>query len=125
MLPRRSGPEVDGKRAGEMGEIGCFSFYPSKNLGGMGDGGFMTTNDDELAHKLRALRVHGTEERYHHKWVGLNSRLDGFQGQFFGPSCRISTSGPISVSETRTVIGNFSPTPVSPNRSCFRSSGRG
>jgi dTDP-4-amino-4,6-dideoxygalactose transaminase len=74
------GAEVDGKRAGEMGEIGCFSFYPSKNLGGMGDGGFMTTNDDELAHKLRALRVHGAEERYHHKWVGLNSRLDGFQG---------------------------------------------
>jgi dTDP-4-amino-4,6-dideoxygalactose transaminase len=46
----------------------------------MGDGGFMTTNDDSLAHKLNALRVHGSEERYYHKWVGLNSRLDGFQG---------------------------------------------
>ena len=74
------GAEADGRRAGKMGQIGCFSFYPSKNLGGMGDGGFVTTNDDELAHKLRALRVHGAEERYHHKWVGLNSRLDGFQG---------------------------------------------
>lgn len=74
------GAEEDGKRAGSMGEIGCFSFYPSKNLGGMGDGGFMTTNDDALAHKLSALRVHGSEERYYHKWVGLNSRLDGFQG---------------------------------------------
>lgn len=74
------GAEEDGKRAGAMSEIGCFSFYPSKNLGGMGDGGFMTTDDDDLAHKLKALRVHGSFERYYHKWVGLNSRLDGFQG---------------------------------------------
>lgn len=74
------GAEEHGKRAGALSEIGCFSFYPSKNLGGMGDGGFMTTDDDELAHKLFALRVHGSFERYYHKWVGLNSRLDGFQG---------------------------------------------
>lgn len=74
------GAEDDGTRAGAMSEIGCFSFYPSKNLGGMGDGGFMTTNDDGLAKRLFALRVHGSEERYYHKWVGLNSRLDGFQG---------------------------------------------
>ncbi|MBK8149853.1 MAG: DegT/DnrJ/EryC1/StrS family aminotransferase [Acidobacteria bacterium] len=74
------GAEENGVRAGAMSEIGCFSFYPSKNLGGMGDGGFMTTDDDELAHKLNALRVHGSFERYYHKWVGLNSRLDGFQG---------------------------------------------
>jgi dTDP-4-amino-4,6-dideoxygalactose transaminase len=74
------GAEENGVRAGAMSEIGCFSFYPSKNLGGMGDGGFMTTDDDALAHKLFALRVHGSFERYYHKWVGLNSRLDGFQG---------------------------------------------
>lgn len=74
------GAEENGLRAGAMSEIGCFSFYPSKNLGGMGDGGFMTTDDDELAEKLFALRVHGSKERYYHKWVGLNSRLDGFQG---------------------------------------------
>lgn len=74
------GSEEYGKRAGAMSEIGCFSFYPSKNLGAMGDAGFMTTDDDELAHKLSALRVHGSFERYYHKWVGLNSRLDGFQG---------------------------------------------
>lgn len=74
------GAEENGTRAGAMSEIGCFSFYPSKNLGGMGDGGMMTTNDDALTAKLRALRVHGSEERYYHKWVGLNSRLDGFQG---------------------------------------------
>lgn len=74
------GAEENGTRAGAMSEIGCFSFYPSKNLGGMGDGGFMTTNDEDLAKKLFALRVHGSEEKYYHKWVGLNSRLDGFQG---------------------------------------------
>ena len=74
------GAEDDGVQAGAMGAIGCFSFYPSKNLGGMGDGGFITTNNDALAKKLLALRVHGSEEKYYHKYVGLNSRLDGFQG---------------------------------------------
>lgn len=74
------GAAEDGRQAGTIGDVGCFSFYPSKNLGGMGDGGFMTTDDEELAHKLRALRVHGSEEKYYHKYVGLNSRLDGFQG---------------------------------------------
>ena len=74
------GAENDGYRAGSMSDVGCISFYPSKNLGGLGDGGMMTTNNDELAQKLKALRVHGSEEKYYHKWVGLNSRLDGFQG---------------------------------------------
>ena len=73
------GAEDGGRRAGAIGEIGCFSFYPSKNLGGMGDGGFLTTDDDELAKKLFALRVHGSEVKYHHKYVGLNSRLDAMQ----------------------------------------------
>jgi dTDP-4-amino-4,6-dideoxygalactose transaminase len=74
------GAEESGVRAGNIGAIGAFSFYPSKNLGGMGDGGFVTTNDDALAAKLIALRNHGAEVKYYHKWVGLNSRLDGFQG---------------------------------------------
>jgi len=74
------GAEIEGARAGSLSAIGCISFYPSKNLGGLGDGGMMTTNDDKLANKLRALRVHGSEEKYFHKFVGLNSRLDGFQG---------------------------------------------
>jgi dTDP-4-amino-4,6-dideoxygalactose transaminase len=74
------GAEENGVRAGAIGAIGCFSFYPSKNLGGMGDGGFVTTDDDPIAAKLIALRDHGAKEKYYHKWVGLNSRLDGFQG---------------------------------------------
>ena len=66
-------------RAGTMGAIGCFSFYPSKNLGGAGDGGMMTTNDDALAEKLRILRAHGGERRYYHRVIGINSRLDALQ----------------------------------------------
>lgn len=67
------------ERAGGMSAIGCFSFYPSKNLGGAGDGGMMTTNDDALAERLRLLRVHGGERRYYHSVVGINSRLDALQ----------------------------------------------
>jgi dTDP-4-amino-4,6-dideoxygalactose transaminase len=73
------GAEDGKKRAGAMSAVGCFSFYPSKNLGAMGDAGFMTTDDEALAKKLFALRVHGSFERYYHKWVGLNSRLDAMQ----------------------------------------------
>lgn len=73
------GAEFAGRRAGSMGQTGCFSFYPTKNLGGAGDGGMITTNDDAMAQKLRLLRVHGMEPRYYHKFVGINSRLDSFQ----------------------------------------------
>jgi dTDP-4-amino-4,6-dideoxygalactose transaminase len=73
------GAEDHGRRAGSMGAIGCFSFYPSKNLGGPGDGGMLVTNDLEHARRLRMLRVHGEERRYFNKLVGLNSRLDALQ----------------------------------------------
>jgi dTDP-4-amino-4,6-dideoxygalactose transaminase len=73
------GAEWDGRRAGSIGAIGCFSFYPTKNLGGAGDGGMLTTNSDELAERLRLLRQHGMNPRYYHKLVGVNSRLDSFQ----------------------------------------------
>ena len=73
------GAEFAGSRAGSMGHIGCLSFYPTKNLGGAGDGGMLTTNDDELADKLQLLRGHGMRPRYYHKEVGINSRLDSFQ----------------------------------------------
>ncbi len=73
------GAEFDGRRAGAWGDIGCFSFYPTKNLGGIGDGGLMTCASDALAAKLRILRVHGERQRYHHQLVGFNSRLDSLQ----------------------------------------------
>lgn len=73
------GAEENGKRAGQMSVVGCFSFYPSKNLGAFGDAGIMTTDDENLAQRLRVLRVHGSEVKYYHKFVGLNSRLDTMQ----------------------------------------------
>jgi dTDP-4-amino-4,6-dideoxygalactose transaminase len=68
-----------GEKAGSMGAIGCFSFYPTKNLGGAGDGGLLTTNDDGLAQRLRRLRTHGGANEYEHSEVGINSRLDELQ----------------------------------------------
>jgi dTDP-4-amino-4,6-dideoxygalactose transaminase len=65
--------------SGGLGDIGCFSFYPTKNLGGAGDGGFLTTTRDDLAQALRLLRVHGMEPRYYHQVIGINSRLDSLQ----------------------------------------------
>lgn len=73
------GAEYKGKRAGSMGDFGCFSFFPSKNLGAFGDGGIVTTNSDEFFDKLRSLRVHGSHLKYYHNKVGGNFRLDAFQ----------------------------------------------
>ena len=67
------------RRAGSMGLIGCFSFYPTKNLGGAGDGGILTTSDDEVAARLRRLRTHGGSNEYEHEEIGINSRLDELQ----------------------------------------------
>lgn len=73
------GSEFHGQRAGGLANVGCFSFFPSKNLGGFGDGGALTTNDTELDEKMRRLRMHGETSRYHHKLVGGNFRLDALQ----------------------------------------------
>lgn len=73
------GATDNGRRAGSMGAIGCFSFYPTKNLGGAGDGGILTTSDDEVAARLRRLRTHGGSNEYEHEEIGINSRLDELQ----------------------------------------------
>jgi dTDP-4-amino-4,6-dideoxygalactose transaminase len=66
-------------KCGTIGDAGCLSFFPSKNLGGAGDGGMILTGNEELAGRIRALRVHGEVERYRHKYIGINSRLDALQ----------------------------------------------
>jgi dTDP-4-amino-4,6-dideoxygalactose transaminase len=73
------GAEYQGKKVGGLGDVGCFSFYPTKNLGALGDGGLATTQDLALADRLRSLRVYGGRERYRHEELGFNSRLDEIQ----------------------------------------------
>lgn len=73
------GAELNGRKAGSFGDAGCFSFYPSKNLGGYGDGGMITLNNPKVAEKIRELRNHGSSGAYRHKRVGFNSRLDEIQ----------------------------------------------
>ncbi|MGD8484005.1 MAG: DegT/DnrJ/EryC1/StrS family aminotransferase [Thioalkalispiraceae bacterium] len=73
------GADIDGKMTGGIGNVGCHSFFPSKNLGCYGDGGMVTTNDDNIAEQIRILRNHGSSVRYHHDVIGYNSRLDELQ----------------------------------------------
>ena len=73
------GSEYKGKKVGGIGEMGCISFYPSKNLGACGDAGMVVTNDDSLADKVRTIIMHGSRKRYHHESIGVNSRLDTLQ----------------------------------------------
>jgi dTDP-4-amino-4,6-dideoxygalactose transaminase len=74
------GAEYKGRKAGSIGHAGCFSFYPGKNLGAFGEAGALVTNDPSLAEKIRILRDHGQESKYHHSCIGWNARMDGIQG---------------------------------------------
>jgi dTDP-4-amino-4,6-dideoxygalactose transaminase len=74
------GAEYKGKKAGSIGNTGCFSFYPGKNLGAYGEAGAVVTNDDAIAEKMRMFRDHGQAKKYYHGMIGWNARMDGIQG---------------------------------------------
>ncbi|MBU0567693.1 DegT/DnrJ/EryC1/StrS family aminotransferase [bacterium] len=73
------GARYKGRRIGGIGDVGALSFFPAKNLGGYGDGGMVLTNDEEIAGKIKKLRVHGSSKKYHHSLIGINGRLDELQ----------------------------------------------
>lgn len=74
-----TGATWEGKVTGSYGDVGCFSFYPTKNLGGCGDGGMVTTDNEAIARQIKILREHGSPQRYYHEHIGMNSRLDAIQ----------------------------------------------
>ena len=74
------GAEYKGRKAGSIGDVGCFSFYPGKNLGAFGEAGASVTNNQDLLRKMQVLRDHGQEKKYYHSVVGWNARMDGIQG---------------------------------------------
>ena len=115
------GSEYHGRRAGSVGVIGCFSFFPSKNLGAFGDAGMCTTNDATLATRLEILRVHGGEPKYHHAEIGGNFRMDALQAAVLSvklkylddwTTARQKNAGHYDAAFKRAGIGNDLQTPV-------------
>lgn len=96
------GAEFDGRMTGTFGDIGCFSFYPSKNMGAFGDGGAIITNDAQIAQDVRIFRNYGSEKRYYNKVVGTNSRLDELQAALL----RVRLSHMNEITEERRQIGS-------------------
>jgi dTDP-3-amino-3,4,6-trideoxy-alpha-D-glucose transaminase len=95
------GAYVGGRRVGSIGDVGCFSFYPTKNLGAWGDGGAIATNDDDVAAQVRLLRSHGENPRYHHRIVGTTARLDALQAAIL----RVKLRGLDARNEDRRRLG--------------------
>lgn len=125
------GAERDGRRAGAAGRAGCFSFFPSKNLGGFGDGGLITTQDEAHAEQLLALRVHGSKQRYVHEEIGGNFRLDALQAAVLRIKLRhlddwtaarqahAARYGELFEDAGLTAAGKITPPPVLPGRHVF------
>ena len=114
------GATYKGKPAGSMGDMGCFSFYPTKNLGGFGDGGMLTTGNAELADKLRLLANHGMRPRYYHQEIGINSRLDAVQAAVLGIKMHCCLSGSRGETALHRVTNTCFPAADFPQKSRYQ-----
>ena len=103
------GAEYKGKRAGSIGDAGCFSFYPGKNLGAYGEAGAVITNNQRIAEQIRMLRDHGQQKKYCHKLVGCNARMDGLQGAILSVKLKHSTNGIVLVEKLHRRTANCFP----------------
>ncbi len=101
------GAQYKERRAGSIGDAGCFSFYPGKNLGAYGEAGAVVTNDDGIADRIRMFRDHGQQKKYHHALVGWNARMDGFQGAVLSVKLKYIDSWNASRRENAATYGVF------------------